>query len=353
MSYQDGWAAINLEMPPRVPRSEYSAASHWALVSAVIGIPVDENSPPEIQEKASRAFMRAWNYDFAWSTLISHDEFGEYYTDMGHAEYAAGGVDWRLPKENPHFRTPEDVLAFDPWTTLGPKDHGELKRRFEEHYARNCAALPDQVNMTGVYVTLVSGFIGLFGWDMLLLAAGTDPIRFGQMANRYTDWIGQYYQALGDADLPMVMVHDDMVWSAGPFMRPAWYREFIFSNYKKLFAPLLDGGKKIAFTSDGNYSLFVDDLVACGVHGFVMEPTTDMAYIAERYGKTHFFIGNADTRILLTGSKAQIRAEVQRCMAIGKPHPGFFMAVGNHIPPNTPVASCLYYNQVYQEMSKR
>jgi hypothetical protein len=29
------------------------------------------------------------------------------------------------------------------------------------------------------------------------------------------------------------------------------------------------------------------------------------------------------------------------------------MAVGNHIPPNTPVENALYYNEVFQEMSRR
>jgi uroporphyrinogen-III decarboxylase len=78
-----------------------------------------------------------------------------------------------------------------------------------------------------------------------------------------------------------------------------------------------------------------------------------MKYIAEKYGKTHCFIGNADTRILLSGSRDEIRAEVQRCMDIGKKCPGFIMAVGNHIPANTPVANALYYNEVYEELSKR
>ncbi|HHV94754.1 MAG TPA: hypothetical protein GXX47_09510, partial [Firmicutes bacterium] len=75
--------------------------------------------------------------------------------------------------------------------------------------------------------------------------------------------------------------------------------------------------------------------------------------VAERYGKTHVFMGNADTRILLSGSKEQIRQEVERCMRIGKKCPGFFMAVGNHIPPNTPVENALYYNEVYEELSRR
>jgi hypothetical protein len=353
MSYADGWAAINLEMPPRVPRTEYSAAKHWKLINAVTGSRVDENSAPEDQIAAGRAFMREWDYCFSWATLIGGTELGEFGTDMGHAEYAAGGVDWRLPKQNPHYRTAEDVLSFDPWEALGPKNHGELVRRFEEHYQHNLAATPDQVNMTGVYVTMVSGFIALFGWDMFLLAVGTDPVRFGELANRYASWIGQYYDAMADADVPVIMVHDDMVWSSGPFLNPAWYREYIFPNMKRLFAPLREAGKIVAFTSDGDFSMFIDDLVDCGVSGFAMEPTTDMGYIAETYGRSHFFIGNADTRILLGGTNAEIRAEVERCMAIGKDCPGFIMAVGNHIPSNTPVESCLYYDQVYRELRDR
>ena len=113
MSYEDGWAALRLEKPQRIPRTEYSAEMHWDLVSAVTGIQVNELSTPELQQKASVAFTQAWNYDFYWSTLISRSEFGDIHTNMGHAEYAAGGVDW---DENIRtlFDDPEDVLDFDP-----------------------------------------------------------------------------------------------------------------------------------------------------------------------------------------------------------------------------------------------
>lgn len=352
MSYEDGWAAINLQMPRRIPRTEYSAPSHWGLVKAVTGIDVGVQSRDEVKIVASTAFMRAWDFSFFWSTLISHDEFGQWATDMGHAEYAAGGVDRRDTIHCP-YKDPEDVLDFDPWEKLGPKDKQELKLCFDEHYRANCARHDFGVNMTGVYVTLVSGFIGLFGWDMLLLAAGTDPERFGALANRYASWAQQYFDALAEADVPVVMIHDDMVWSQGAFLRPAWYRRYVFPNYKKYFAPLRDAGKKIMFTSDGNYTEFIDDIAATGVHGFVLEPLTDMAYMVERYGKTHAIIGNADVRVLMSGSKAEIRAEVERCMSLGRHCPGFIMAVGNHLAPNVPVENALYYNQVYEELCWR
>jgi hypothetical protein len=352
MSYEDGWAALNLQMPPRVPRTEYSAHEHWPLVSAVTGIRLAAESPPALRSQASRAFIKGWKYDFWWSTLIARDEFGDLCTDMGHAEYAAGGVDRRDTLFCP-FKEPEEVLAFDPMAAYGRKDRAHLVRRFEGHYQRNCRALPDLVNMTGVYVTGISGLIDIFGWEMLLLAAGLDPRGFGEVANRYCRWIQQYFDALADSSVPVVMVHDDIVWTSGAIFRPDWYRTYVFANYRRLFAPLRDAGKKIVYTSDGNYTEFIDDIVGSGVHALVMEPTTDMAYVAEAYGGRIAFIGNADTRILLSGGRARIRGEVERCMTIGKKCPGFFLAVGNHIPANTPVENALYYNEVYEQLSRR
>lgn len=112
-------------------------------------------------------------------------------------------------------------------------------------------------------------------------------------------------------------------------------------------------GKTVLFTSDGDFTLFIDDLAGVGVHGFVLEPMTDMAAIAERYGKTHLFVGNVDTRVLLRNDREAIRAEVERAVSIGRDCPGFVVAVGNHIPANTPVEAALYYNEVLEELRLR
>ncbi len=314
MSMECGWEALNLRMPDRVPRTEYSLAEyHFPLIRRVTGMDVDVHSAPEVKAAARRAIREAWTFDFNWNVLISAS----------------------------------------PWERLGTKSPSELKRRFEEDYRRQREALPDEVSMTGVYVTLMSGLIDLFGWDTLLNACGIDPVGFGEVANRYAAWMQQYMNALAEADVPCVMIHDDIVWTSGAFLHPDWYRKYIFPNYKKYFAPILESGKKLIFTSDGTYTQFIDDLAETGVNGFVLEPTTDMALIAEKYGKTHSFIGNADTRILLSGTREEIWAEVRRCMEIGKHCPGFIMAVGNHIPANTPVENCLIYEEAYRAMCRR
>lgn len=352
MSYIHGWAAMNLEMPSRVPRTEFSADMHWDLINTVVGSDVSWQSDPQEQARAAEEFVKAWEYDFMWSTLIGDDYLDGRKTDMGHAVYAAGGVDKRDPKPSP-FKDVEEVYSFDPEEEYGilPKD--EIIKLFEEAYDNNCKRFPGCVNCSGVYITMFSGFIATFGWEMLLLAIGYDPHRFGLVAKRWEKWISQFYIAFAESTVPIFMCHDDIVWTSGPVVAPEWYREYIFPAYKRLWTPLIDSGKKVLFTSDGDYTEFIDDIAASGAHGFVLEPTTDMAYIAQKYGNTHVFIGNADTRILLRGSKEDIRAEVERCMSIGKSYPGFFMAVGNHIPPNTPVENALYYHEIYEELSLR
>jgi len=352
MSYKAGMAAINLEMPDNVPRTECSAEWHWGLVSKVTGINVNEESSPDARKNASNAFIRAWDYGFSWNILTHNQIFKDKRTSMGHAVYMAGGEDY-CDNIFTLFNEPADVYKYDMYEAYGKKDKELLIAEYNANYEAECARDLDTVCMTGIYVTCMSGLIELLGWDALLEAAGNDINAFGNFVNRYSAWIQQYFDALAMCKSQVVMVHDDLVWSSGPFLHPEFYRKFIFPNYKKLFAPLHEAGKKILFTCDGDFTAFVDDIADCRISGFIMEPLTNMAYIAEKYGKTHAFVGNVDTNALLKGSKEDIEAEVKRCMDIGKKYPGFFLSVGNHIPPNTPVDSALYYDEIYRKIARR
>lgn len=352
MSYQDGWAAINLEMPDRIPRTEYSAETHWRLVEQVTGIRITKDSTEQERLRASSSFRKAWDYGYRWHVYTDKRALLKCHTSMGHAEYAEGGSDFDTDIQCP-FEDPEELLDFQPQEVYGSLDHRVLVREYNEDYQTCIREGADLVNTTGIYITLVSGLLEIFGWDMMLMALGIDAKAFGETANRYAAWVQQYFNALADCDAPVITVHDDIVWTSGPFVSPEWYRRYVFPNYKKYFAPLLEAGKKIIFTSDGTYTEFLEDIADCGVHGFVMEPTTDLKYAAERFGKTHVLIGNVDTRCLLMGSREDIYRDVKQCIDIGRDCPGYIMAVGNHIPANTPVEKALYYNEVFEKLRRR
>ena len=352
MSLQSGKAALYLEMPDVIPRTEMSAETHWKLVTQVTGIQVGSKSDIQTMTKAKRAFMEAWDYAMLWNVLSHFPYFQAKRTYMGHAVYAEDGVDFNANKFTA-FAEPEEVYAFDFYETYGEIDKKLALERFDEHYTNTCAAYPDTLNMTGIYVTAISGFLDMLGWDMLLYSAGYDYAAYCDFCNRYSRWITPLFEAMAVSKSPVVMIHDDMVWTSGPFIRLAFYKEVLFPNIKRQLAPVVEAGKKILFTSDGNYDLFVDDIADCGVTGFCLEPLTNMEAIAEKYGKTHTIIGNADTRILLTGTKEDIYREVKRCIDTGRNCPGFMMCVGNHIPPNTPIENALYYNECYEKQKKR
>ncbi|MBC8543125.1 uroporphyrinogen decarboxylase family protein [Bianquea renquensis] len=352
MSFENGMAALRLEMTDHVSRTEYSVLGHSKLIERVTGIDLSHNPTPEQWTRARQEFMRAWDFCFTWNILVHNSYLGPYCSSMGHAEYAEGGSD---RNDNIHylFDDEEEALRFDPFETLPVVPQKDMIRQFEENYEAVQRSHPDTVATTGIYITGMSGLIEIFGWDMLLTCCGSDPKQFGHLMNRYSMWVEHFFRALAASNVPTVMIHDDIVWTEGAFLAPEWYRTYIFPNYKRLFRLLKDAGKILVYTSDGNYSEFIDDIAEVGVDCFVMEPSTDMAYIAEKYGKTHSFIGNADTRILLEGDKDAIYREVKRCMDIGKKYPGFIMAVGNHIPANTPVDSCLYYDEYCKILGKR
>ena len=113
---------------------------------------------------------------------------------------------------------------------------------------------------------------------------------------------------------------------------------------------LRDAGKKVLFCSDGDYTEFLDDIAEAGADGFLFEPMTSLDAAVERFGRTHVIVSSkVDARTLTFGSRDQIRAEVDATLALARGCPGFFFAVGNHIPHNVPLEKALFYLDYLRE----
>jgi hypothetical protein len=347
MSYDRGLQALNLKMPETIPHTEYS--EHQELVKHITGI------DPRVKEDEDRAwhkFYEMTNYDFLW---VNNDgpEWKGRTTSMGHAEYQEGGSDFDANIKCP-FKTPEEALSFDAVSEYGLPDIKERSRYFEEFYQKFQRNNPTLVIPGGYYKTLFSACIQTFGWDIFLLSVGTDPVRFGEYVLEGLFKISMAnYEAWAKTNIKAFISHDDIVWTEGAVFRPDWYRKYIFPRYKKLWKPLKDKGIKVLFCSDGNFTEFIDDIVECGADGFVFEPLTSLERIVGKYGQSKVIIGNIDCRILTFGNKKDIYKEVKRCADLGRRCPGYFFAVGNHIPHNVPLENALYYFDLIVELGKR
>lgn len=298
----------------------------------------------QVRSSTGKSFEDAWEIDLMWSTddgPVSWAERGRV-TDMGHAEFLEGGKDRREPKPSP-FTDPEQVLEFDAVKEYGLPDFGALVEYYAKRHAEAESAHPNQVVTGGYYKTIVSGAIEAFGWEMLL-AAAADEERFERVLDSFFRLSLHHYKAWAKTPIEIFICHDDMVWSSGAFMRPSFYRKVIFPRYQQLWAVLKKAGKKVLFCSDGNFIEFLDDIAAAGADGFIFEPMVPLEEVVRRYGRTHVIVGSkVDCRTMTFGTQDDIRKEIDATLELAFDCPGFFFAVGNHLPANIPIENALFY----------
>ena len=346
MSYEHGWKALNLQMTDAIPHTEY--CSHPDLVKHITGL---DPRKKEEENEAWRKFYLLTDYDFLW---MSNDgpEWKGRVTNMGHAVFQEGGTDFDANIKCP-FETPDDVLNFSPVREYGIPDIKERRDYFKELWEKGQKENHTLVYPGGYYKTMFSACIQAFGWDMFLLSVGMDEKKFDRVLEEFFEISLANFRAWSETGIKAFICHDDIVWTSGPVFNPVWYRKYIFPRYRKLWKVIKDKGIILLFCSDGNFDEFVDDAAECGADGFIFEPLTNLERIAGKYGKTKVIIGNIDTRILTFGNKEGIYNEVKRCVDIGGNLPGYFFAVGNHIPHNVPLDNALYYFELIRKLGKR
>ena len=337
MSRQIALDTICLRPTPRIAHTEYSMEYHKEYI-AKLGQPLND----------------AWDIDFIWRTDNGPINWGAQgrATDMGHAVYAADGSDLHQAPACP-FMDPEEVYEFDPVREYGIPAHRELVKYYENSYQKMQAANPNQLVPGGYYPTVISGAINAFGWEMLLVAAA-DEARFAKVLDRFGDYTRHYVMAQAETDIEVFIQHDDMVWTEGPFISPEFYRGVIFPLYKRMWEPLKKAGKKVLFCCDGTFDMFMEDLADCGADGFIFEPTNNLDYVVERFGKTHCIVGSkVDCRTMTFGTWEQVKAEIDATLVLARKCPGFMWAVGNHIPANITDEMCANYIRYLKAHWKR
>ncbi len=346
MGYQIGIDALNLRWTERVARTEYN--DNWEIVRHYTG------KDPQKDGSAWKEFNDAIHLDYMWNVNdgpLPWSERGRV-TDMGHAVYVEDGSDYRALQPSP-FTSVKEVLEFNAVKEYGLLDYRALVEYYEQWY-RDGQAANDQVISGGYYNTIVSGAIQIFGWEMLLEAAGEDPERFGEdvLGSIFAQSL-HHYKAWAETSIEVFMCHDDMVWTAGPFINPDFYRRYIFPRYRELWRPLREAGKRVMYCSDGTFDMFLDDLADAGADGFCFEPTNDLEMMVNKYGHTHVLMGGADCRTLSFGSREDIERELRWVFELARDCPGFVFATGNHLPANIPLENAIFYFELAEQLGKR
>lgn len=348
MSYERGIALLKLEMTDKIAHTEY--LDHDEFIKKVTGI---DTSVERDHHKIKAALCKVLDYDIVWNNHEMPLPVRARVTKLGHAVYT--NIDGLDNEVGCPFKDEDDVLAFNPVAEYGIYPKEIMVEDFKSHFNKlQNIMIPNTLVPGGRYNSLFSACIRTFGWDQFL---GTvyDPNyeSFHKILEGFYEITRAEIEAWVETGIKVFITHDDICWTAGAVFNPLWYRTYIFPKYKKMWEPLKEAGIKILFCADGTFTEFADDIIEAGADGLIMEPTTDMEAIAEKYGKTKILIGNMDCRILQFGSREDIYNEVKRCADIGKKCPGYVMAVGNHIPNGISLENVEYYFECVDKLSRR
>ena len=338
MSRQRALDAVNLKPTERLAHTDYSMEYHHEYVRKVAGVPLD-------RPDAIRRFYDGWDMDFLWVT--EDGLHGDWFrrgraTSMGHAEYAADGSDLIAAGDCP-FRGVEEVWAFDAVREYGLPDAAAQVKAYEEFTQKHLGAFPNQLCTGGYYKTIVSGAIQAFGWEMFL-AAAADQAKIEKVLDSFFRFTLFHMEAWAKTSAPVMIQHDDFVWTSGAFLHPDFYRRAIIPRYAELWKPLHRAGKKVLFCSDGKFTEFADDVVRAGADGLIFEPANDFGFMVERFGGSRCLVGSyVDCRDMTFNRWDVVRRQMDDTFRLAPRCKGLIVAVGNHIPANIPDEMCDRY----------
>jgi hypothetical protein len=225
---------------------------------------------------------------------------------------------------------------------VGPAMLGEMAQLYRDK-ARTCFPLPWH------YGTLVTRAVLEFGWEPFLMAVAVDPERLGLILDRFG--AASLAVACGwaaTAGTELIAIHDDIAGTRGLFIRPDWYRRYVFPWYRRIFAAIHATGRKALYISDGNYLQVLDDIVATGTDGLYIESTSMApAEVMLRAGPSRLYMVKSDSRNVDFGAREDIRAELLALRELHAVYPGIIMYRGGGNPRS---GNAEAFEQAYREL---
>ncbi|MFC1461756.1 uroporphyrinogen decarboxylase family protein, partial [Verrucomicrobiota bacterium] len=205
---------------------------------------------------------------------------------------------------------------------------------------------------------------GQYGYEGFFLVCGLHPevieglwLAEARLARWHNECVAEAARRL---DWPSIgYLGSDMTDQRGNMIPPRMMAERFFPHLDHAIQPLVDAEFKLIWHSDGNMNDMLGPLIDIGVagfQGFQEECGTCIADVAKRRnrnGDPLILWGSFSvTRVLLTGSFADLRREVQRILDEW-PHPGLCLATASYLSPDIPEQNITELYRVFREMGRR
>lgn len=203
---------------------------------------------------------------------------------------------------------------------------------------------------------------GLFVFELLRSTLGDvvmmeslalEPEWIEDFCRTYTDFYIKHLTYLFDeAGQPDgAFIYEDLGYNKGLFCSPTMYRELIMPFHRELFSFFHNRDMPVILHSCGDTTEAVPLLIEAGIdclQPMEVKAGMDVVALAGQFGDRLSFMGNLDVRVLESGDRAAIEAEVGGKMeALKARGASYFFHTDHSVSPNVSLASYQYAIDVY------
>ena len=321
-STMDVW--IEQGYPENIPPQEF-----FNLDTQHINVPIDMSLLPRFEERI----------------IEKNDDYKIWQDDLG-----------AIRKDFLKDATPGFVTRS--WLEFPVKDREtfvEMKKRYDanctERYPSNWKEKANILNKCHVPVHLSIPFLfwttrDWIGFENLCMMFYDNPKLVDDMFTEFC--IDTLNRGIGDIDIDIVELKEDMAYKHAPMISPAMFKKFMMPHYIRLIDFLKSNGVKLVYVDCDGYP---GDLIPLWIDAGVdaMSPCeiaagNDLLELRQEYPQFGFF-GGIDKRELTKDKKA-VYQEVIRKVPYLIEKGGYIPHVDHAIPPDIPLENYLYFREI-------
>lgn len=342
-------AAINHEIPDRIPTDIWATPEVWSNLKAYFGENADIMealhidgiiwmSPKYIGPKSAAG--EGWKVDY-WGIRYKL------------VNYGLGAYEEPVDPPLAYAKTIRDLEAYQ-WPKVDWFDFSDMREETKRIRRERVVG---------------AGYMAVFFQHCLLRGfknALLDPILRPEFTRRLLDLISDFLYEMHfrmfeacDGLIDVTQVTDDFGTQNGPMISLKVFRDFYRPHMKKFIDLAHSFGIKVFHHDDGAIRMFMPDLVEMGID--ILNPVQwtcpgmDLEELKMEFGKHLCFHGAIDNqRILSFATPEQVRAEVRRCIDIlSSDGTGYILAPCHNIQPVSPIENIVaMYDEAYRHGSK-
>ncbi|MCK4982707.1 MAG: hypothetical protein KAS17_07265 [Victivallaceae bacterium] len=247
----------------------------------------------------------------------------------------------------------DDILNYGHWPNPDDYDYGSVKQQCKEAGNRAVFFMGDRLNRIAQFKPAMY----LRGMEQLLMDTALNPDMFMAVIDKisgfYTEYLTRILTA-ADGMIDVVVTGDDFGAQNGLLISRQMWREYLYPGFRKFIDISHSFDTPVMHHTCGSIYEIIADMIEAGLDVLnPLQPNTagmDFAKIKSEFGDKICFHGGLSVQTNLPfGSPEDVKAEVQKTLAVLGKESGYIACTAHNVQADVPVENILALFEAYKE----